>query len=347
MAGEAPGAIRGEGAGLEGGEPETSRPSGASRVASSFLRLRWASILLVAIALGAYFAFANDNFLTRPNLLTIAQFLAATAIISAGEVALIICGEIDLSVGQVFALAPFIMFFAADAGAPIALCVVAALVVSAAVGALNGLITVLLRVPSFVTTLGTLFLLNGLTLTISHAFPVRTPEQGTRFAELMGHNTYAELAWALGVIVVVQVALSYTRWGLYTFAVGGNVVGASEAGVNVNLVKISNFMLCSFLGGLAGILEAFRITSIQPLAGGTGIMFQAVAAAVIGGTALAGGSGTIVGGLLGALVLSILLDGFTLVGINADTFDMILGIAILVAMALNVFLGRSRRRGAA
>jgi simple sugar transport system permease protein len=99
------------------------------------------------------------------------------------------------------------------------------------------------------------------------------------------------------------------------------------------------------LGGLAGILESFRITSIQPLAGGTGIMFQAVAAAVIGGTALAGGSGTIVGGLLGALVLSILLDGFTLIGINADTFDMILGIAILVAMVMNVFLQRSRQRG--
>jgi simple sugar transport system permease protein len=326
---------------------ELNRPSAINRVARSFLQLRWASILVVAIALGAYFAFSNENFLTGANLLTIAQFLAATAIISAGEVMLMISGEIDLSVGQVFALAPFIMFFASDAGVPLAAGIVLALVVSAAVGALNGVITVALRVPSFVTTLGTLFLLNGLTLTISHAFPVRTPAQGTRFAELMGHNTYAELAWALAVILAIQVALSYTRWGLYTFAVGGNRVGASEAGVNVNLIKISNFMLCSTLGGLAGILEAFRITSIEPLAGGTAIMFQAVAAAVIGGTALAGGSGTIVGGLLGALVLSVLLDGFTLQGINADTFELILGIAILVAMILNVFLQRTRRAGTA
>jgi simple sugar transport system permease protein len=324
---------------------ELRRGSALGRVTRSFLQLRWASILLVAIALGAYFTFANENFLSRANALTVGQFLAATAIIAAGEVMLIICGEIDLSVGQVFALAPFVMFFTWDAGGPLVVGIVLALVVSAVVGALNGLITVLLRVPSFVTTLGTLFLLNGFTLTISHAFPVRTPEEGTRFAELMGHNTYAELAWALAVIIVVQVALSYTRWGLYTFSVGGNIVGASEAGVNVNLIKVSNFMLCSVLGGLAGILEAFRITSIEPLAGGTDIMFRAVAAAVIGGTALAGGSGTIVGGLLGALVLSILLDGFTLVGINADTFDMILGIAILLAMVLNGFLQRSRRQG--
>src|SRR5262249_10544477 len=143
------------------------------------------------------------------------------------------------------------------------------------------------------------------------------------------------------------IGLSYTRWGLYTFAVGGNIVGASEAGVNANLIKISNFMLCSFLGGLAGILESFRITSIEPLAGGTGIMFQALAAAVIAGTAVAGGCGTIIGGLLGALVLSILLDGFTLIGINADTFDGILGLAILLAMILNVFLQRTRRQGLA
>jgi len=341
MAGRAPGAIRGEDA-----APKPRRASTAGRLAGAFLQLRWASILVVAIALGAYFTFANENFLTRPNVLTISQFLSAVAIITAGEVMLIICGDIDLSVGQVFALAPFVMFFAWDAGAPLVAGIVAGIVVSAAVGALNGLVTVLLRVPSFVTTLGTLFLLNGFTLTISHAFPVRTPEEGTRLAELMGHNTYAELVWALAVILVVQVALSYTRWGLYTFAVGGNVVGAREAGVAVNFIKISNFMLCSALGGLAGILEAFRITSIEPLAGGTTVMFQAVAAAVIGGTALAGGSGTIVGGLLGALVLSILLDGFTLIGINADTFDLILGIAILAAMVLNVFLQRTRRQGA-
>ena len=326
---------------------EPGRGGLVARTARSFLQLRWASILLVAIALGAYFTFANENFLTRPNLLTIAQFLAATAIITTGEVMLIICGEIDLSVGQVFALAPFIMYFTWDAGGPLALGIVLGLAVSAVVGLLNGLITVWLRVPSFVTTLGTLFLLNGFTLTISNAFPVRTPEEGTRFAELLGHNIYAEMTWALLVVAAVQVGLSYTRWGLYTFSVGGNIVGASEAGVNVNLIKVSNFMLCSVLGGFAGILEAFRITSIQPLAGGTDIMFRGVAAAVIGGTALAGGSGTVVGGLLGALVLSVLLDGFTLVGINADTFDMVLGIAILVAMVLNGFLQRRRRAGMA
>jgi simple sugar transport system permease protein len=161
----------------------------------------------------------------------------------------------------------------------------------------------------------------------------------------MGHNQVAELLWALAVIAIVQIGLSYTRWGLYTISVGGNQLGASEAGVDVNRVKVANFMICSVLGGLAGILLAFRVTSIDPTAGGYDIMFRAVSAAVIGGTALAGGSGTVTGGLIGALVLAILVDGFTLQGIEAKTFDIILGAAVLVAMILNVTLQRRRQQG--
>jgi simple sugar transport system permease protein len=333
-------------AGVEEAGPR-ARLASWTRVPSSLLQLRWASILVVAVALGAYFTVSNSNFLTSSNLLVIVQYLAGVAIIAAGEVMLMICGEIDLSVGQVFALAPFVMFFTWDAGLPLIVGVVAGLAVSAVVGLVNGLVTVVLRVPSFVTTLGTLFLVSGVTVTISHAFPVQTPEQGTRFAEVMGHNVYADLLWAVAVIAVVQVGLSYTRWGLYTVAVGGNLVGAREAGVNVNRIKIVNFMLCSVLGGFAGTLAAFRITSIDPTAGGNDIMFRAVAAAVIGGTALAGGSGTVTGALIGALVLSILLDGFTLQGINANTFDIILGGAILIAMILNVYLQRQRQQGTA
>jgi simple sugar transport system permease protein len=104
-------------------------------------------------------------------------------------------------------------------------------------------------------------------------------------------------------------------------------------------------MLAGVFAGFAGILEAFRITSIDPLAGGTDIMFAAVAGAVIGGTALTGGLGTIVGALLGTLVLSILKDGFTLLGVSAYTFDLILGVAILIAMILNVRLQIWRKIG--
>ena len=189
---------------------------------------------------------------------------------------------------------------------------------------MNGVVTLLLRVPSFVTTLGTLFLVNGFTLTISHGTPV-TPPGGAVLAQVMGAWGYSEILWALLVVVVLHVVLRHTRWGLHTIAAGANETGAREAGIHVTRLKIGNFVLTRRAGGIDRLLEAFRIGSIDPQAGGNQIMFLAVAAGVIGGTPLAGGSGTIIGGLIGALVLGVLNDGFTLIGINAFMFNIILG----------------------
>ena len=313
--------------------------------AVAFLRWREASIIVVAVALTLYFQAVNENFLSSANLQTLSQFMAASAIIACGEIMLLICGEIDLSAGNVFALAPFLMHFAAQSGLPLVLALLLALVGAGLVGLVNGLITVRLAVPSFVTTLGTLYMLNGLTLTLSHGSPVET-RGSEAFADVMGAAGYSEILWAVGIVLVMHFVLRQTRWGLHTIAVGGNLIGAAEAGIDVARIKIGNFILTSVLAGFTGILEAFRIGSTDPLAGGTAIMFLAVAAGVIGGTPLAGGSGTIIGGLVGAVVLGVLRDGFTLQGINAFTFDMIIGAAILIAMVANTHLGRLHRGGA-
>jgi simple sugar transport system permease protein len=313
-------------------------------VGAAFVRWREASILLVGIGLVAYFGATNQPFLSEANYLNLAQLTATVAIVAAGEVLLLISGEIDLSVGQVYALAPFIVVFSVDAGLPLALGLLLAVLVAALVGLVNGLITTLLRVPSFVTTLGTLFILNGITLITSKGYPASPPDTGLP-AKVLGAYPWAEIIWAVAIAIVLHTVLTSTRWGLHTIAVGGNPLGASEAGVKVNRVKVGNFMIASVLGAIAGILVSHRIGSVDPLSGGTNVMFKAVAAAVIGGTALAGGSGTILGGLLGALVLAILVNGFTLAGVNAFTFDLILGIAILVAMISNVHLARLRRAG--
>jgi simple sugar transport system permease protein len=255
-------------------------------------------------------------------------------------------GGFPLWVGLLFGLlvGAAVMYFTNQGGLPLWAGLILGLLVAAGIGLFNGLVTVLLKVPSFITTLGTLFLLNGLTLTISNGFPVLTPQAGT-FNQVFGNSPYSEIIWAIAIVIVMQIVLSFTRWGLHTVATGGNLHGANETGVHVNRVKIGNFMLASVFGGFAGILEAFRITSIDPGAGGTGIMFMAVAGAVIGGTSLMGGLGTIVGAFLGVLVLSILQDGFTLLGVSAFTFDLILGLAILIAMILNVRLQVLREAG--
>src|SRR5579872_6558869 len=316
------------------------------RVMTAFVRWPEASILVVALLLIAWFESANHDFLlTGASLENLSQFVAPAAIIACGEIMLMIGGEIDLSAGMVFALTPFVMHFAAEAGVPALPALLLGLLAAGAVGAINGVVTLLLHVPSFVTTLGTLFLVNGLTLTISSGTPV-TPPESAMFAQIFGAWGYSEILWALLVVGVLHVVLRHTRWGLHTIAAGANEIGAREAGIRVTRLKIGNFVLTAVLAGFTGCLEAFRIGSIDPQAGGNQIMFLAVAAGVIGGTPLAGGSGTIIGGLIGAIVLGALNDGFTLIGINAFTFNIILGAAILAAMLFNIHITRLARGGA-
>ena len=324
-------------------------PSQVPRVGLLDIVLRWreASILAVLVLLVIYFESVDRDFLlSQASLENLSQFIAPAAIISLGEIMLMIGGEIDLSAGMIFAFAPFVMHFATVAGLPPFGGLLLGLVASALVGLVNGAVTLLLRVPSFVTTLGTMFLLNGITLTLSAGTPVDTPGS-PGLQSFFGHWGYSEILWAVVLAAIMHTVLRNTRWGLHTVASGGNPIGASEAGINVTRLKIGNFVLSAVLSGFTGVLEDFRISSIDPQAGGSQIMFLAVAAGVIGGTSLAGGSGTIIGGLIGAAVLGVLNDGFTLIGINAFTFNIILGAAILLAMIFNIQVTRFRRGGAA
>jgi simple sugar transport system permease protein len=332
---------------------ETAAAPGSSgalgrRLGDAFLRRREASVLLVTLALMVYFQASQSTFLTRSNLVNIAQAASPAAIVSVGIVLLLVSGEIDLSVGMVFALAPFLMHYAADFyHVPIVAAIVLAMVVAAGIGFINGFITMKLRVPSFVTTLGTFYAIQGVVLTTSHAYPAQIPPdaEGT-IRSWLGAADWAELGWCLVIVVAFHLVLTRTRWGLHTISVGGNLLGATEAGIRVNRIKIGNFVITSVLGSFAGIMEAFRVHTIDPnLGGGTGITFTAISAAVIGGTALAGGSGTVIGAFLGSLVLAELQNGFNLIGISANPFFLILGGAILVSMIANQYLSRLRRSG--
>ena len=259
-------------------------------------------------------------------------------------------GEIDLSIGAVYLFAPFMFHEFHVAGLPLLVALALAMVMCLLVGLANGLLTTFLRINSFITTLGMLLALTGLTLIISDAQPVSTPgtdvigERST-FAKVFGGGTYSELIWALAIVVVLQLVLSFSRWGIYTVAVGSNRIGAAEAGIRVRLVIIRNFVLCSLCAGLVGVLEAVRTTSVQPdPSGANEVLFGGIAAAVIGGTLLAGGSGTVVGALLGALLLGVLNDGLIITGVNADYLNFYLGLAIILAMAANTYVGRARDR---
>src|SRR6201981_41632 len=255
------------------------RHSLARRVGLFLLHSREASIAIAAIVLIIYFWSTAPAFLSTSNIANLAEYAATTAIIAAGEVMVIICAEVDLSAGMVYALAPFVMHFAHQSGVPFVPAILLALIAAALVGLINGFITVVLQIPSFITTLGTLFMINGFTLTISNGYPVQ-PKGTPSVTNIFGGNPISQILWAIGVTLLLQFILVKTRWGLHTIATGGNPLGAAEVGVKIGRIKIGNFILCSVLGGLAGVLDAFRISSIDPLAGGTDIMFMAIASAV-------------------------------------------------------------------
>lgn len=321
---------------------------GALSFGQRFLTLREGSIIVVTVIAIVYFLTSTSRFTTTASFNALLPFFAPFAILAAGEVFVMISGEIDLSVGAVYLITPFIFYKLVNGvGLPLIPALIVALLFALLIGLLNGLAVSVLGISSFVATLGTLFTLGGLTLIISHATQVTTPGTSVvtvpTFAQIFGGGTYSELFWAIGIVIVLQLLLSFTRWGVYTIAVGGNRLGASEAGVRTRVVLTRNFMLCALLAGFVGILEAVRASSATPdPSGSNDILFQAISAAVIGGTLLQGGSGTVAGAFIGAIFLGVLRDGLIIKGVSANYFFFYLGVAILIAMAFNTYVARVR-----
>jgi simple sugar transport system permease protein len=325
---------------------------GALGLAKRFLTLREGSVIVITILTFVYFSVNTEQFFTWDNFKTLLPYFAPIAILGAGEGLLMINGEIDLSIGAVYLFAPFLFYEVTQTGLPLVPSLIIAMVACMAVGFVNGFFTAIVGIASFVTTLGMLLALEGFTLIISNAQPVTTPgttaagEMGT-FAKIFGGGIYSELIWALVIVAILQLVLIRTRWGVYSVAVGSNRIGAAEAGIGVKWVIIRNFIICSLCAGVVGVMEAVRTTSVQPdPSGANAILFDGISAAVIGGTLLAGGSGTVVGALIGALFLGILQDGLIIEGVNADYLSFYQGAAILLAMTANVYVGRVRKGAA-
>jgi simple sugar transport system permease protein len=356
--------------GQDGREHRSVALPAGREVLNRLISLREGSIIVVTLIVAVYFSINTSSFLTGANFKTLLPYFAPLALLGAGEVFVMILGEIDLSIGAMYMFAPIVFYKLDQAGLGLVASMIIALLVCMVVGAVNGAFVAIAGVSSFVTTLGMLFGFEGLSLILSHGTPVATPgAQVTQtevkvhhivnghnivlpekinhigtFAKLFGGGVYSELIWAVAIVILLQVVLTFTRWGLYTVAIGSNKIGAAEAGVNVKLVTIRNFVLCALLAGMVGIFEAVRSQTIQPDPSGPNeLLLIAIAGAVIGGTLLTGGSGTVVGALIGALFLGILDDGLILQGVNANYKLFYTGLAIIVAMTANVYVGRVRR----
>ncbi len=314
----------------------------ARRVLHLFLYQRELTPLLLTVALFAYFVIrAGSTFTDSLSLSSAAGYAGPIGAIAVGEVLLLMLAEIDLSAGQVFLFAPWVEYWLHNGGVPLVLSILIALLVCCGVGAVNGLITVWLNVPSFVTTLAMNFILFGLVLIYSNMtqatpIPLSSSNGSPNFSsQFMGSWLWSEILWVAAITILVTVLLTRTRFGVRIIATGGNLVGAAEAGVPVRRVKVWSFVICSFLAGLVGIVDAVKYGSLDPGNFGVDYILYAVGACVIGGTALTGGRGTVIGAFIGAILIGVLEDGLTLIGVSTNDFYVWVGVVIIFAMALN------------
>jgi len=324
-------------------------------------RYREASIGAVAVVLVIYFQIGSGGqFLDAQFLAVVFRDTGRLGLIAVAEAMLMITGEIDLSVGSTFALAPYAMgLLSVLWGVPLAVGAVAGVGLGVLVGVVNGVITVRFRVPSLITTVGTLFFLQGIVVSIYNSQPIMTPVEEP-FNEFFGESLYSPRAdallswhslsaftpvlWTILVVAVMALVLNRTTFGLHTIATGSNIVGAREIGVRTDRIKVYNFMIAGGLAGFAGIINTLQFSSADPAAGAGFLNLEAIAAAVIGGTSLLGGSGTAVGALIGAFVVATLNNGLVMIGAQATVSDIFLGAGILAAMLLNVQVDRLRTR---
>jgi simple sugar transport system permease protein len=333
--------------------PQPATRRAVTGVFGTLLRFPESSIAVVAIVIAVVFQLKNAGFLTS----LVPVLLSSTALyglIAIGEAMLMITGEIDLSAAKVYSTTPFIAYYLTQIHIPYGLAIVLALAGAALIGMINGIITVRFGVPSLIATLGMLFLLNGLTLTVSRSQPVVTPQVeplNTLLGEgqqqpIGGPATYAGFIWLMIFMVALTVVLRRTRFGMHTISVGSNLLAAREIGIRTQRVKIANFMIMGVLAGLNGIIESVASGSTDPSAGDNVLTLYGIAAAVIGGTSLFGGSGTLVGAVIGSFVIASLLNGLPLIGAQATESDIIVGIAIVIAIILNIWLNTWRERRA-
>ena len=263
--------------------------------------------IALLVLLTVIFELRSDGiFLSAENLRGMLGLLPEVGLVSIGVTVLMICGEFDLSVGSMFALMPVSVALMTDRGIPFIPAMLLGLTIAAAVGLVNGFITLTFNIPSFITTLGMLFIVRSLTVVVTGGFPPLLSGDlpiGI-FTQYVGPGGMirASFIWFVVVAVIAGAMLGGSNFGNWIRATGGLLDAAAAMGVPVWRVKMTCFVMCSVLAGFGGTIQVFRLGAPLPSIG-DGLELQAVAAAVIGGTALTGGVGTVLGAVVGALLI--------------------------------------------
>ncbi|GAA3634696.1 ABC transporter permease [Microbacterium awajiense] len=305
--------------------------------------LAFASLIVIVVV----FSFLSPHFFTVNNIISILVAATVVGILALGTTFVIITGGIDLSIGTGMILCGVMTgVFLTYWGWPLWAGVLGAIAFGAVIGLVNGVNVSILGIPPFIATLGMMLIASGLSLVISGTSPIYfndTPGFGDimNLPIIPGTRFPLGVAIFLAVIVIAAFVLSKTIIGRYAFSIGSNEAATALSGVNVKKWKILIYTMSGLFVGLAGVLSASRLSSAQPT-GGLGVELEAIAAVIIGGTSLAGGKGSIVGTVIGALIMAVLTNGLRIISVPQEWQSIAVGIVILVA----VYLDMLRRRAA-
>lgn len=302
-------------------------------------------ILSVAILVFIILSLASPHFLKVENLLLVARQISILSIIATGMTFVFIAKEIDLSVGSIYGFLVVTLAFliTRTTMSPwVAMGII--IIIGAVIGLVNGLFTTMFGMPSFIVTLGMLGILRGGALLLSGAWPIliKLPEEHS-FLNITAGYVFkivpAQIFWMIGIMLIAGFILGKTRFGAHVYATGGNEEAARLSGIPTKQVKIISFMITGVLCGIAAALLLGQVKSAFPLAG-SGFEIDVIAAVVIGGTQLFGGRGSILGTLLGALIIGMITNGLVLLGVSAYVEPLAKGCIIIVAVLINILTRR-------
>ncbi len=300
--------------------------------------LAFSSLIILFII----FSLASPNFATFSNIIGILVSTAVTGILATGVTFIIITGGIDLSVGTVMTFGSvmtgvFITFW----GLPIYIGIIGGILAGTLAGLVSGTLVAKLKIPSFIATLGMMMVAQGLNLVISGTRPIYFIQEPAFRKIAMGTIfgiPYSAIIF-LGAAFLASLILTRTVFGRYTYAIGSNEEAVRLSGINVDKWKIAIYALGGFFSGLAGVIMASRLNSAQP-ALGVGYELEAIAAVVIGGTSLSGGSGTILGTIIGAFIMSVLTNGLRILSIPQEWQTVITGAIVILAVYTDILRRR-------
>jgi simple sugar transport system permease protein len=305
--------------------------------------------LLIIISLA--FNSINPGFLSVMNIGNMLSYISELGIIALGMTLLLTGGEFDLSVGAVFGFCPIVLFILYNKhvmGFEPAFILV--LGIAALIGLTNGLLITKLKIPSFLTTLGMMTVLQGLALYISHGFaqvtfvtesPIKTLLVGT--FKIGDFEIYAGMIWFIVLIGLMYFVLNDMKFGNWISATGGNLQAARARGINTDRLKIILFILTAVLAAFSGVMDSIRVSSAWPTAG-QGYELEIIAMVVIGGTSLFGGSGSVIGTVMGVILLRFISNGVILAGLPGLSYRIFYGLTILIMMTIYVLMERRIKR---